>query len=67
MPMPNGMFYIADILHNLLRVVPQIFLPTVQEKCHEEQLKEVGQWCYDNVSLTIKGDIYLQTYKGVVR
>jgi hypothetical protein len=46
MPMPNVLFYIADIMHNLLRMVPQIFLHTVQESCDEEQLKEVGQWCY---------------------
>jgi hypothetical protein len=59
------MFYIADILHNLLRVVPQIFLHTVPENCDEEQFKEVGQWCYENLSMTISDDIYLQTEKGV--
>ena len=63
--MPSVMYYIADILHNLLRVVPQIFLHTVQENCDEEQLKQVGQWCYENLSLIISDDIYLQTEKGV--
>jgi hypothetical protein len=59
------MYYIADILHNLLRVVPQIFLHTVQENCDEEELKQVGQWCYENLSLIISDDIYLHTEKGV--
>jgi hypothetical protein len=59
MPMPSVMYYIADILHNLLRVVPQIFLQTVQDNCDEEQLKQVGQWCYENSSLIISNDIYL--------
>jgi hypothetical protein len=62
MPMPNIMYYIADVVHNLKRVVPQInlhrvvpqtFLHTVQENCDEEQLKQVGQWCYKNSSLII--------------
>jgi hypothetical protein len=65
MPMPSVLFYIADILHSLLRVVPRIFLHTAQENCDEEQLKEVGQWCYENLSLIISDDIYLQTEKGV--
>jgi hypothetical protein len=59
------MYYIADILQNLLGVVPHILLHTVQENCDEEQLKHVGQWCYENLSLTISDDIYLQTEKGV--
>jgi hypothetical protein len=63
--MPSVLFYIVDILHNLLRVVPQIFLHTVQENCDEEQLKEVGQWCYENLSLILSDDIYLQIKKGV--
>jgi hypothetical protein len=47
---PCQVFYIADILHNLLRVVPQIFLHTMQAKCDKEQLKDVGQWTQENVS-----------------
>jgi predicted transport protein len=63
--MPSVLFYIADIMHNLLRVVPQIFLHTAEENCHEKQLKEVGQWCYENLSVIITDDIYLQTEKSV--
>jgi hypothetical protein len=65
MPMPSVMFYIADILQNLLRVVPQFSLHTVQENCDEEQLKHIGQWCYENLSLIIGDDIYFHTEKGV--
>jgi hypothetical protein len=67
MPMPNILFCIVDILHNLLRVVPEIFLHTVQENYNEEHLKEVGQWCYKNLSPFISDDIYLQTEKGVTK
>jgi hypothetical protein len=67
MPMPSVLLYIGDILHKLLRVVPQTFLHTVQENCGEEKLKKVGQWCYENLSLSISDDIYLQTKKGVKR
>eukprot|EP00873_Tetraselmis_striata_P009492 jgi/Tetstr1/429756/TSEL_001932.t1 len=63
--LPTVMYYIADILHNMLRVVPQIFLHTIQEHCTAEKLQEVGQWCYDNLKLVISEDIYLQTEKGV--
>eukprot|EP00873_Tetraselmis_striata_P004163 jgi/Tetstr1/424427/TSEL_001448.t1 len=59
------MYYIADILHNMLRVVPQIFLHTIQEHCTTEKLQEVGQWCYNNLKLVISEDIYLQTEKDV--
>eukprot|EP00873_Tetraselmis_striata_P029502 jgi/Tetstr1/449766/TSEL_036831.t1 len=63
--LPSVLFYIADILHNLLRVVPQIFLHTVSENCDKEQLQVVGQYCYDHLKLIISEDIYLQTEKGV--
>eukprot|EP00873_Tetraselmis_striata_P022397 jgi/Tetstr1/442661/TSEL_030755.t1 len=63
--LPTMTYYIADILHNMLRVVPQIFLHTIQEHCTAEKLQEVGQWCYDNLKLVINEDIYLQTEKGV--
>jgi hypothetical protein len=39
-------------------VVPQIFLHTVQENLDEEQLKQVGQWRYENLSMIISDDIY---------
>jgi hypothetical protein len=65
MPMPSVMFYIVDILRNLLRLMPQIFLLTLQENCDVEQLKEVGQWCSETLSLIIIDDIYLPTAKGV--
>jgi hypothetical protein len=61
MPMPSVLFYITNNMHTLLRVVPQFFLHTVQENCDEEQLKKVGQWCYENLSLIIGDDIYLHT------
>jgi hypothetical protein len=64
-PMPNIMYYITDTMHNLLRVVPQIFLHTVQENCDGEHLKHVRQWCYEKLSLSISDDIYHQTAKGV--
>jgi hypothetical protein len=63
--MLNVMYYIADIVHNLLRVVPPIFLHTVQANYDEEQLKEVGQRCYANLSQIRSDDIHLRTEKGV--
>jgi hypothetical protein len=64
MPMLSVPFHIAYILHNLLGVVPQIFLHTVQENCDEEQLKEVGQWCYEKLPQIMSDNIYLQNREG---
>jgi hypothetical protein len=36
MPMLSVLFYIADIMHNIPRVVPLTFLNTTQENCDEE-------------------------------
>jgi hypothetical protein len=52
--MAGGMYYIADIMHNLLRVVPHAYLHTVHENCDEDQLKQVEQWCYESLSLIKK-------------
>jgi hypothetical protein len=67
MPMPSVMLYIANIQHNLLKVVPQIFLHTVQENCDEDHLKEVRQRCYKNLPMIISDDIYISKPRRVSR
>jgi hypothetical protein len=63
--MPGVMYYIADIMHNLMKVVPPIFLHTIKVNCDEEQLYQVGQWCYEKLSLIISDVIYFHTEKCV--
>ena len=57
--------YVIDVLHLVLRLVPQIFRQTVQQNTGKEQLQAVAQWCYENLDVVISDKVYLQTTTGM--
>ena len=56
--------YIIDVLHLILRTVPQIFRQTVQANCDPGALGDVAQWCFDVLDIVISDSVALQTKTG---
>ena len=63
LPVDMG-FYILDVLHLILRMVPQLFRQTVQANCDPGALSVVAQWCSDDLDIIISDTVALQTSTG---